>query len=172
MASRTGAAHVAGDTGLPRVAVAADQNLVAESVRAALQHRGYDAVVVRWPAGEETRTARRAPSPPIRDAAVGPPPDIAVLLSDLEKIKQVRGAQALIGALDVPWLVLAGVPRGPAWGAFYERGASLIVSTDIGLDHLCGFIDDLYAGRTPLEAGRRRELIRDLAGLRRAPAAS
>jgi DNA-binding NarL/FixJ family response regulator len=147
------------DTGLPRVAVSADQNLVAESVRAALHHRGYDAVVVRWPAAEENGAA-----PPRRRRrarrAAGPPPDIALLLSDLYKIRQVRGAQALISALDVPWLVLAGVPRGPAWGALYERGAALIVSTDIGLDDLCGFIDDLSAGRTPLEAGRRRELIR------------
>ena len=43
----------------PRVAVAADQNLVAESVRAAMLHRGYDAVVVRWPADEEPTGARR-----------------------------------------------------------------------------------------------------------------
>jgi DNA-binding NarL/FixJ family response regulator len=147
-------------TTLPRVAVAADQNLVAESVRAALLYRGYDAVVVGWPAAEEPvgtgapRRLRRS------RRAAGPPPDIAMLLSDLDKIKQVRAAQALIGALDVPWLVLAGVPRGPAWGALYECGAALIVSTDIGLDDLCGFVDDLYAGRAPLEAGRRRELIR------------
>ena len=144
----------------PRVAVAADQNLVAESVRAALLHRGYDAVVVGWPAVDDPPGAAPARRRRRSRRAAGPPPDIAVLLSDLQKIKQVRGAQALIGALDVPWLVLASVPRGPAWGALYERGASLIVSTDIGLDDLCGFVDDLYAGRTPLEAGRRRELIR------------
>ena len=108
---------------------------------------------------EDLPAAPARPAAPWRRAA-GPPPDIAVLLSDLDKIKQVRGAQALISALDVPWLVLAGVQRGPAWGAMYERGADLIVSTDIGLDDLCGYVDDLYAGRTPLEAGRRRELIR------------
>jgi DNA-binding NarL/FixJ family response regulator len=140
--------------------VAADHNLVAESVRAAMLHRGYDAVVVRWPSVEEP-TGEEAPRRRRRSRrAVGPPPDIALLLSDLDKIKQVRGAQALISALDVPWLVLAGVPRGPAWGALYEGGANLIVSTDIGLDDLCGFVDDLHAGRTPLEAGRKRDLIR------------
>ena len=144
----------------PRVAVAADQNLVAESVRAAMLHRGYDAVVVRWPVIDEqtgaaaTRRRRRS------RRAAGRPPDVGLLLSDLAKIKQVRAAQALVSALDVPWLVLAGVPRGPAWGALYEGGVNLIVSTDIGLDDLCGFVDDLSAGRTPLEAGRRRELIR------------
>jgi two-component system, NarL family, nitrate/nitrite response regulator NarL len=148
------------DPTLPRVAVAADQNLVAESVRAALLHRGYDTVLIRWPATDEPPHAGAARRRRRSRRALGPPPDIALLLSDLEKIRQVRGAQALVGALDVPWLVLAGVPRGPAWGALYERGAAVIVSTDIGLDDLCGFVDDLYAGRTPLEAGRRRELIR------------
>jgi DNA-binding NarL/FixJ family response regulator len=159
MASGTVPRAMAGSAS-PRVAVAADQNLVAESVRAAMLHRGYDAVVIRWPVIEDlpgaaaTRPRRRS------RRAAGPPPDIALLLSDLDKIKQVRGAQALISALDVPWLVLAGVQRGPAWGALYEGGANLIVSTDIGLDDLCGYVDDLYAGRTPLEAGRRRDLIR------------
>jgi len=151
------------DTPLPRVAVAADQNLVAESVRTALLHRGYDAVVIRWPAIEDAPGAATPTPPPRRlrsRRGLGPPPDIALLLSDLDKIRQVRAAQALVSALDVPWLVLAGVPRGPAWGALYERGAALIVSTDIGLDDLCGYVDDLNAGRTPLEAGRRRELIR------------
>ena len=76
----------------------------------------------------------------------------------LSKINQVRGAQMLIGVLDVPWLVLAGVPQGPAWGALYERGAALVVSSDTGLDALCTLLGDLCGGRTPSEGGRR-ELI-------------
>jgi DNA-binding NarL/FixJ family response regulator len=141
------------------VAVAADQNLVAESIRAALHHRSFDTVLVRWPVVDESRAPRPRRRQPSR-RSLGRPPDIALLLSDLEKLRQVRGAQALVGALDVPWLVLAGVPRGPAWGALYESGAALIVSTDIGLDDLCRHIDDLYAGRTALEPSRSRELIR------------
>jgi DNA-binding NarL/FixJ family response regulator len=146
-------------TGVPRVAVAADHKLVAEAVQAALLHRGYDAVVMAWPRADGPpgpRTRRRRWS----TRKAGPPPDVGMLVNDLDKIKEVQRAQRLVNALDVPWLALAGVPRGPAWGALYEMGVALIVSTDIGLDDLCGFVDDLHAGRTPLEAGRRRELIR------------
>jgi DNA-binding NarL/FixJ family response regulator len=137
----------------------ADHSLVAHSVRAALYYRGYDSVAVGWPSEHRLRGAGTFPlrSRPRRGA--GPPPDIALLLSDPEKMEQVCSAQAVVGALEVPWLVLTSVPLGPAWGALYESGATLIVSTDIGLDELCQFIDDLHAGRTQLEFGRRRELI-------------
>ena len=158
MASRKVPSASQGGT-LPRLAVAADQNLVAESVRAALRYRGYDAVLVRWPVADEPSgavvTHRRRRS----GHAQRPPPDIAVLVSDLAKATQISGAQALVGGLDVPWLVLAGAPRGLAWGALYERGAAAIVSTDIGLDELCGFVDDLYCGRTKADSARRRDLI-------------
>jgi DNA-binding NarL/FixJ family response regulator len=144
-------------TGLPRVAVAADHALVAEAVQAALLHRGYDAVVVGWPTADGPGTVRRRRW---SRRTAGPLPDIAMLVNDLDKIRQVQRAQALIETLDVPWLALAGSPRGPAWGALYDMGAALIVSMDIGLDDLCGFVDDLHAGRNPLEPSRRRELIR------------
>ena len=148
------------DPRIVRVAVASDQNLVAESVRAALLHRGYEALAVRWPfVAEAAGDAESAPNP-YRARQVGPPPDVAVLLSELSRIPQVRGAQTLVRRLGVPWLVLAGVPSGPAWGALYERGAALVTSTEIGLDTLCDLLDDLYAGRQPPEARRHRDLVR------------
>ena len=144
-----------------RVAIAADQRLVAEAVREALDARGHDAVVIRWPPAEESRGSAATGAFRLRRArrSAGPPPDVAILLSDLSKINQVRGAQMLIGVLDVPWLVLAGVPQGPAWGALYERGAALVVSSDTGLDALCTLLSDLCVGRTPSGEGGRRELI-------------
>jgi DNA-binding NarL/FixJ family response regulator len=140
-----------------RVAVASDQHLVAESVRAALHNRGHDTVGIRWPVVDESahgvvsntlRLRRRNARP------AGSPPDVAVLLSDLNRFKQVRGAQLLLGALDVPWLVLSGAPRGPVWGALYDSGASLVVRTDTGLDELCGLLDDLHEGRAAHAAVR------------------
>lgn len=144
----------------PRVAVAADQALVSEALRAAIRHRGYDAIVVRWPP-EPVDGRVRTRRPTGRD--VGRPPDVAVLLSGLQRIEAVRTAQSLVGALEVPWLVLTQVPQGPAWGAMYERGAALVAPTDIGLrdlyDLLDDLLDDLSPDRTTSEAARRHELV-------------
>lgn len=143
-----------------RVAVVADHGLVSESVRAALSSRGFDAVRVRWPAAaqgdEEPR--RRRPRRPGR--SVGPPPDVGLLLSDLSTSELVSAARSLVEGLSVPWLVLTGVPRGPAWGALYESGAALVVSSRTRLDATCALLEELAAGRTPRARRRRRELIR------------
>lgn len=143
-----------------RVAVAADQSLVAESVRAALLNRGFDPVPIRWPSVDVTSQdagtfRRRRPR-----WSVGPPPDVAVLLCDLARLDQVQGAQALIEGLDVPWLVLAGVQSGPAWGAVYERGATVVASAATGLDMVCDLILELEGGHQAAAAGTRPDLIR------------
>jgi len=143
-----------------RVAVVADHDLVAESVRIAVVRRGYDAVAVRWLADgiqSASGTSLRLGRSPW---AGGPLPDVALLLSDLSKIAQVRSAQTLLGDLDVPWMVMTGVPAGPAWGALYDSGAALVVSSDTDLDTLCVLIDDVYAGRTLPDPERLRELVR------------
>ena len=123
-----------------RVAVAADQPLVAESVRAALLHRGYDPIVIHWPVVGDAP----AGSAPLRLRSSrwspGPPPHVGVLLSDLARINEVQGAQMLVSGIDVPWLVLAGTPHGPAWGALYECGAAVVVLTDTGLDAVCDLL--------------------------------
>ena len=84
------------------------------------------------------------------------------MLSDLARAEQVEGAQSLIARLRVPWLVLAGTPRGPAWGAVYEAGAQLVVPTTTGLDEVCDLIDELVVGEEPVVVSRRqrRELVR------------
>lgn len=145
-----------------RVAVVADHGLVAESVRAALASRGYDAMLVRWPAategeGEGGSRSRRGRRP---RRTVGRPPDVGLLLSDLTTTQLVGAARSLVAGLGVPWLVLAGVPKGPAWGALYESGASLVVSSRTRLDATCGLLDELAAGRTPRQRRHRHELIR------------
>lgn len=140
-----------------RVAVVAELGLVADSVRAALLSRGYDVVVVRWPVPEDQSAPRRL-RPRRR---VGPPPDVALMLSDLEQTTTLRTAQSLVEGLDVPWLVLTGAARGPAWGALYERGATLVVSAQTRLDVTCTLMEDLADGRSPRSGRRRRqELIR------------
>jgi DNA-binding NarL/FixJ family response regulator len=142
------------------VAVGSDQPLVAESVLAALRNRGFDPVPVQWPRqgpqlGPRVRRTRQ------RRRSLGPPPAVGLVVTDLSTVEQVHAAAALVAALRVPWLVMAGVPRGAAWGGLYEQGVDLVVASDIGLDDICRLLVDLAGGREPPgELRKRRELIR------------
>ena len=70
-------------------------------------------------------------------------------------------ALRIVVGLPVPWLVMAGVMRGPAWGALYEGGAKLVVSSGAGLDEVAELLLDLAQtgelARSPQES---RELVR------------
>jgi two-component system, NarL family, nitrate/nitrite response regulator NarL len=142
-----------------RVAVVADHGLIAEAVRAALLGRGYEVVVGRWPRLDDQPAAPKQQSRR-RRRSLGPPPDVALMLSDLDRIELVRAAQSLLEGLNVPWLVLTGAARGPAWGALYERGANLVESSHVRLDATCELLEGLAQGRLAQPGGRRRrELI-------------
>jgi two-component system, NarL family, nitrate/nitrite response regulator NarL len=135
----------------PRVVVAADHQLVAEAVRAALRRLGMRADTLRYRAddgGSRSTTHARGRV------------DVGVLLSDLDRPERVRAARALVGAWDVPWLVLTGAAPGPAWGALYERGARMVLSQSASLQEVSGLVTELAAGRLPHEAVLRRgELV-------------
>ncbi len=142
-----------------RVAVACDHTLVAEAVVAALRNRSFEPLLVRWPripADPSAKTRRRRAF----RRSVGPPPDVGLLLCDCTRMEQVLAAQTIVAGLPVPWLVMAGAARGPAWGALYEGGAKLVVPSDTGLVEVCELLADLSAGRKPSAHRRdRRELI-------------
>ncbi len=140
-----------------RVAVASDQRLVAESVSAALGEHSFDTVVVKWPDAASTARAGRHRA---RGTRPTPAPDVGLVLTDLFRMDQVRAARVLVGSLDVPWLVLALAPRGPAWGAMYERGATLVLPSGTGLDAACELLADLAAGWLPdLSRRERKQLV-------------
>ncbi len=142
-----------------RVAVGSDQSMLAESVTAALRTRGIDAVAVQWPAkGPVSASRMRRPRSQRRSA--GQPPNIGLVVTDLVTVQQVQGAAVLVAALRVPWLAMAGVPRGAAWGGLYERGAKLVVSNTVGIDDVLELLTELAAGRQPSgQRRKRRELI-------------
>jgi DNA-binding NarL/FixJ family response regulator len=141
------------------VAVASDQRLVAESVAAALRDRSFDTVVVQWPDADATgRAERRGPRAGRKRAT--PAPEAGLVLTDLVRMDQVRAARVLVGNLDVPWLVLTLAPRGPAWGAMYDRGATLVLPSAVGLDATSELIADLATGWLPdLSRRERKQLI-------------
>ena len=93
-----------------------------------------------------------------------PAPDVGLVVTDLLPMEQVRGAQLLVGSLEVPWLVLTSAPAGPAWGALYDRGATRCCPSDIGLDPTCQLITDLATGWLPdLSRRERKQLDQGLA---------
>ena len=139
--------------------MASDQRLIAESVSAALRDRSFEPVMVHWPDPDSvgrierraTRATRRRPTPA---------PDVGLVLTDLHRMEQVRSARALVGSLELPWLVLTLAPRGPAWGAMYDRGAALVLPSGIGLDSTSELIADLATGWLPdLSRRERKQLV-------------
>jgi DNA-binding NarL/FixJ family response regulator len=143
--------------GFPRVAVASDQRLVAESVAAALRGRSFDVVVVQWPEPDSpVRGERRGARAGRRRST----PDAGLVLTDMSRMEQVHAARVLVGSLEVPWLVLTLAPRGPAWGAMYECGAALVLPGGSGLDATTELVADLAAGWVPdLSRRERKHLV-------------
>ncbi len=141
------------------MAVASDQRLIAESVAAALRESSFDTVLVQWPNADATaRTERRRGRATRRRPT--PAPDAGLVLTDMVRMDQVRAARVLVGSLDVPWLVLTLAPRGPAWGAMYERGATLVLPSGIGLDAASELVADLATGWLPdLSRRERKQLV-------------
>ena len=128
--------------------MASDQRLVAESVAAALRDHSFDAVVVRWPDADSIgRTQRRGPRVTRRSPTAAP--DAGLVVTDMFRMDQVRAARVLVGSLAVPWMVLTLAPRGPAWGAMYERGAALVLPSSLGLDGTVELVADLATGWRP-----------------------
>ena len=82
------------------------------------------------------------------------------MVTDRVQVAQVHAAAALATALPVPWLVLAGVPSGAAWGGLYARGVTLVVESDTSLDEVCRTLTELAAGQEPPGQRQRRELVR------------
>lgn len=140
-----------------RVAVASEQSLIAESVRAALVDAGYDAFVLRWPASPAS------PVPPVAAGQSRPvvAPDLALMLCDFAGTAQVDVARRLIERVDVPWVVLTGVPPGPAWGAVLESGAETVMPTSTTLEKLTLVIEGLARGRHPSAPRGRSQLVRE-----------
>lgn len=128
--------------------------MVAEAIGAALTSRGFDILVIRWP-------ALSVPDQRLRDALLEPassPPDVALLLSDLDRPARVQGAVQLMRRLRVPWVVLAGAPRGPIWGMLFEAGAEVVAPISTTLDDVEAALTAVAEGRVPTRPGERQEL--------------
>lgn len=140
-----------------RVAVASDQSLVAEAVRAALASRGLDAYVLAWP-GSGGRAQTRVPAP--RQESDHGPPQAALMLCDLEPSARLCEARDLATRVSVPWLVLTPVTGGPLWGALLEDGVAAVLPSSTSLDAVVLILRDLMEGSEIMADDERRALIR------------
>ena len=138
----------------PRVAVASDQPLVTEVVVAALSSKGFECSVLGWPRVHDHVDDEVDEVPSCESH-----PDVALMISDFNPLSRIRGAALLMGAVPASWVVLAGLPRGPLWGALLELGSVHVAPATTGLDQAAELLEAVAAGKTVMPAAERRELV-------------
>jgi DNA-binding NarL/FixJ family response regulator len=132
------------------VAVAAEQALVADAVRASLASHDLQASTLRWP-GEQLAGRRRS--------AGHDPQDVGLLISDLDRWPRLRAASLLLERVSLPWVVLTAAPRGPMWGAVLQAGARHVLHSSAGFDEVCDAIEAAARGVVATPDADRELLI-------------
>lgn len=110
------------------VAIASDLSLVAETVRTALEARGYECHVLRW-----GRADKR-------------PADGGLLICDASPSTRLCEGLRVVKGTDYAWLLLTSAPAGPVWGAALEGGVVGIVASASTLDEVDAALQRLLAG--------------------------
>jgi DNA-binding NarL/FixJ family response regulator len=141
------------------VAVASDQPLVADVIAAGLSGNGFRCLVLGWPGGADrgaTRTEWHEGRPvPSSDPAL----DVALLVSDFDRVARIRGAVRLILEVPTPWVVLTGASRGPLWGALLELGSTHVAAATTDLDEITEILGAVVDGRVVTPEPERIMLI-------------
>jgi DNA-binding NarL/FixJ family response regulator len=132
------------------VAVASEQALVADAVRASLGSRDFEASTMRWP-GEQHTAPRRTTPHDRRDAGL--------LISDLDRWPRLRAASLLISRFPTPWVVLTAAPSGPMWGAVLDAGARIVLPSSTGFDDVCDVVVGVAEGRLATPPAERERLV-------------
>jgi hypothetical protein len=118
----------------PRVLVTSSQPLLAETVRRALNARGFDAVTVDW-----------TDPGPVQDGAVTP----GLLLAELGDRAAIEEAVAVMARQPASWVVSTTTPDGPAWRSVLEGGAAQVLPGSAGLDEVAELLVMLAAMSAP-----------------------
>jgi two-component system nitrate/nitrite response regulator NarL len=131
------------------VAVASEQALVADAVRASLASRDFRASTMRWP-GEQWS---------LRRAEAREEPEVGLLISDLDRSSRLRAASLILERVQVPWIVLTAAPEGPMWGAALASGARIVLPSSTGFDEVCEAVVEVAGGRLATPADERDRLV-------------
>jgi DNA-binding NarL/FixJ family response regulator len=120
----------------PRVAVVAEESLVAEALRAALTTHGFAPCAVATAPGVEQMDATSETRSP----------QAGLLISGLESYHSIRAAQRVVAQIDVPWAVVTSAPRGPGWGALFQAGAAVVVGSAVSIVEVVSVLGSLVHG--------------------------
>lgn len=132
------------------VAVASEQALVADAVRASLGSRDLRAATLRWPGEQSAGPRRSAPREPY---------DVGLLISDLDRWPRLRAASLLLSRVQLPWVVLTAAPKGPMWGAVLEAGARTVLPSSTGFDEVCEVVVGVARGWVTMAPSERDRLL-------------
>jgi hypothetical protein len=105
----------------PRVLVTSSQPLLAETVRRALNVRGFDAVTVDW-----------TDPGPGQDGDLTP----GLLIAELGDRAAIEEAVEVMARRQASWVVSTTTPDGPAWRSVLEGGATQVLAGSVGLDEV------------------------------------
>lgn len=136
------------------LAVAADQALVAQAVRTALDGHGMLTTLVPWPgsAGAPGAGPSRRLNPTDADALL--------VMCDLARTASLQAARELSGAFPgVPQLLLTEAPRGSLWGAALDAGTTVVMDQSVGTEQVLDVLGELAAGRGRMPPPERAELV-------------
>ena len=137
-----------------RVVVLAEQNLIGEAVRMALQSRGFQALSLHWPRAPRQLNETR------RRVAVALP-QAGLLYVDLDNQARVREARALVRAIPLKWLMLVGDPESAHRGAMVSVGVRGIADMSTSLEDLTYTLVQLIAGKQVMHPVTRDQLVRE-----------
>jgi DNA-binding NarL/FixJ family response regulator len=124
-----------------RIVVMSGQQLIRDAVRVALRGLGLTAASVALPSGA-------AQFHDLNRWIANARPATGLLLTEIDDAARLREAVAVLGTVELPWLVLTGTPPGPAWGALMDAGAADVMSTTGTLGDLASALRRLAAGRS------------------------
>ncbi|MGN0062664.1 MAG: LuxR C-terminal-related transcriptional regulator [Nocardioides sp.] len=136
-------------TDVRRVAVVSRLHLVVQAIAAAVEDLGEPTLPLYWDGGEVSELV--APSRV----------DAAILVDDLEGSAEVRQARELVGAAEVPVLVLTAHAPGAVWGSIVSRRHAAVLSARTSLEEVLLLVQRMRQGDEVLPESRRRELVRE-----------
>ena len=130
-----------------RVVVTARQQLIAQTVAAALRERGVPAQPLSW-----QLAARRSS----RGLGTG---DILVLFDEPASMRDLDATCNLISGTPARCLVLTRRPPEPMWGALLAHGAAAVVAAEGSLEQVDAIVNRVAEGASVMDENRRAGLV-------------